>query len=75
MGTEHLGSVLGASRSVVAGDLLGGADFFLPWHDAHLIARCPEVEQLLQLPPGSRFLIAPRYQDVWHDPALLDVTE
>jgi hypothetical protein len=28
---------------------------------------------LLDLPPGSRFIYAPDYLDMWQDPSLLDV--
>lgn len=46
-------------------------DFFVPLHVSHLSAWCPEVLTYLGLPPGWRFLIAPDYEDVWYDPALL----
>lgn len=48
-------------------------DFFRPLHASHLVERCPELLPLLEFPPGSRFLIAPGHEDVWHDPGLLDV--
>jgi hypothetical protein len=47
-------------------------DFFEPRHVRHLVERRPEVEQSLGLPPGYRFLIAPDYEDVWFDSALLE---
>ncbi|MDQ1053090.1 hypothetical protein QE394_001018 [Arthrobacter sp. SORGH_AS 212] len=97
---DELVEVLGASRSVISGEvewplhglrhppaantsgwyvwtgeLLPDADFFQPWHPAHLVERCPQVESLLQMPPGSRFLLAPGYVDVWDDPSLLDVSD
>jgi hypothetical protein len=56
---------------VWTGDLSDAADFFSPWHASHLIERCPELAHLLDLPPGSRFLIAPGHEDVWQDPSLL----
>src|SRR3954452_15356630 len=57
-----------------AGDALSDvADFFEPLHLAHLGAWRPEVESYLALPPGWRFLIAPRQEDVWYDASLLDV--
>jgi hypothetical protein len=37
----------------------------------HLIDRCPDVQSMLGLGEGWRFLIAPDHQDVWFDPALL----
>ncbi|NTW39854.1 MAG: hypothetical protein HGA44_08175 [Cellulomonadaceae bacterium] len=48
-------------------------DFFLPLHADQVAEWCPEVEPYLALPPGWRFLIAPGYEDVWFDPALLEV--
>lgn len=60
---------------VWTGDYSSAADFFSPWHEEHLVAVVPELQQLLSLPPGSRFLVAPGYQDVWHDPLLLEVEE
>jgi hypothetical protein len=46
-------------------------DFFVPLHVEHLPSWCPEVIPYLQLPPGWRFLIAPGYEDLWYDDALL----
>jgi hypothetical protein len=40
-------------------------------HVAHVIETCPHVLPYLGLPPGWRFLIAPGYEDVWEDAALL----
>lgn len=57
---------------VWTGELADADDFFQPWHTSHLIQRCPEIAKLLLLPPGTRFLIAPGHEDIWHDPALLD---
>jgi hypothetical protein len=42
-------------------------------HQSHLVERVPELEPLLILPPGMRFLIAPGHEDVWEDLSLLDV--
>ena len=50
-------------------------DFFAPLCVAHLADRCPRVLKYLALPPGWRFLDAPGYQDVWYDPALLDIDD
>jgi len=58
---------------VWTGDLSDDPGFFAPLHAAHLIDRCPEVRDLLELPPGSRFLIAPGHRDIWTDESLLDV--
>lgn len=55
------------------GELSDADDFFQPLHAAHLVQRCPEIERYLDLPPGSRFLTAPGYEDVWTDDSLLDV--
>lgn len=48
-------------------------DFFQALHVAHLHEWCPAAAKYLGLPPGWRFLIAPDYEDVWYDAALLDV--
>lgn len=58
---------------VWTGELQPDPDFFLPWHVAHLLNRCPELRPLLALPAGSRFIYAPGYTDVWQDDSLLDV--
>ena len=57
---------------VWTGELSDADDFFQPWHATHLIEHCPGLEHLLDLPPGSRFISAPGYEDVWNDPSLLD---
>jgi hypothetical protein len=57
---------------VWTGELSSASDFFLPWHEDHLVAAVPEIAELLALPPGSRFLLAPDSRDVW-DPSLLEV--
>ena len=54
------------------GEPLPDPDFFLPWHVEHLLKLCPALLPLLELPPGSRFIYAPDYLDVWYDEALLD---
>ena len=56
---------------VWTGEFSDASDFFQPWHTSHLVERCPAVSHLLDLPPGSRFLVAPGYEDVWTDDALL----
>jgi hypothetical protein len=40
-------------------------------HTVHLTDHCPGVLPYLGLPPGWRFLIAPGYEDVWQDTAIL----
>lgn len=57
---------------VWTGEFQDDPEFFVPWHADHLIARCPDVHDLLHLPPGSRFVYAPDYLDIWEDPSLLD---
>ena len=54
-------------------DLSTDPEFFEPLHVEHLSEWCPEVIPLLALPPGWRFLLTPEYEDVWDDPALLDI--
>jgi hypothetical protein len=41
---------------------------------AHLSSWRPEVLKFLGLPPGWRFLTDVKgYEDVWHDPSLLEM--
>lgn len=52
-------------------ELSDDPDFFVPLHVEHLADWCPEVLAYLALPPGSRFLLAPDYEDVWSDATLM----
>src|SRR3954468_13469571 len=54
-----------------AGEYSADPDFFVPLHVEHIAERLPAAVQYLSLPPGSRFLLAPRHEDVWQDPSLL----
>lgn len=54
-------------------NLSNAADFFSPLHTHHLRERCPEVLPLLGLPPGTRFLLADDYVDIWSDESLLHI--
>lgn len=47
------------------------SEFFQPLHVTHLVQWCPIVLKYLGLPPGSRFLITPEYEDIWYDESLL----
>ena len=58
---------------VWTGEFSQADDFFQPLHTSHLLERCPELGSLLDLPPGSRFLVAPGHLDTWKDQALLDI--
>lgn len=55
-------------------ELSEAPDFFKPLHVAHLVERCPAAVKYLALPAGWRFLNASGQEDVWLDPALLDVS-
>lgn len=55
------------------GELQEDTDFFQPWHVTHALGRCPDLRRLLELPPGSRFIYAPDYTDVWQDATLLEL--
>lgn len=55
------------------GELQQDQDFFLSWHVAHALDRCPDLAPLLELPPGSRFVYAPDYTDVWPDDSSLEL--
>lgn len=59
---------------VWAGDLTDDPAFFVPMHVEHLVEAVPEIAPYLPRPPGWRLLLADGYEDVWEDPALLDVT-
>lgn len=55
-----------------AGDeLRQDPDYFQPVHVEHLYTTCPAAVPYLALPAGWRFLVAPHYEDVWEDAALL----
>jgi len=47
-------------------------DFFDPLHVAPLEEYCPNLMPYIGLAPGWRVLLAPGYEDVWYDEALLD---
>lgn len=49
-----------------------GADFFQALHVSHIAQYLPEVQKYLALPPGHRFLVAAKQEEIWHDPALTD---
>ena len=55
------------------GEMTQEDDFFKPLHVSHISNYLPEVEKYLALPPGYRFLIAGDYEDVWHDPSLINM--
>jgi hypothetical protein len=55
------------------GEMQEDSGFFLPWHVAHALDRWPDLRPLLELPPGTRFIYAPDYTDIWQDPSLFDV--
>ncbi|SEF12439.1 hypothetical protein SAMN04489740_4242 [Arthrobacter alpinus] len=52
-------------------DLSEDSDFFVSLHVSHLAKWCPQVIDYLALPPGSRFLLAPGYEDIWFDAAIV----
>jgi hypothetical protein len=56
---------------VWSGELSDAEDFFAPMHVEHLAEKLPAIVPYLWLPPGSRVLLAPDYEDVWEDPSLL----
>lgn len=55
-------------------ELPGDDDYFEPVCVDHLLNELPQAGDYLGLEPGSRFLLAPNYEDVWFDRTLLDVT-
>jgi hypothetical protein len=57
-----------------AGDeLRNDPGFFVALHVEHLVEWCPAIVPYLALPPGYRVLLAPAFEDVWFDGALLNV--
>jgi hypothetical protein len=54
-----------------AGDSSTDPDFFKPLQVDQLAGMVPQVLPYLGLGPGWRFLLAPGYEDVWHDPTLV----
>lgn len=56
---------------IYGGEYSTDVDFYQPLHVAHLVERCPKIVPYLALPPGWRVLLAPDYEDVWFDGALL----
>ncbi|QBF33052.1 hypothetical protein [Thalassococcus sp. S3] len=50
-------------------------DFFKPVHLAHLENSCELGLKFLLLPPGWRFLTDGTYEDVWLDPAFIEVND
>ena len=54
-------------------EFLETENFFDPIHTAHLYDECPEIRELLGLPPGYRFLLAGDVLDVWYDASLLKI--
>lgn len=56
-----------------SGDWSDAESFFAPLHVAHVQDRLPHVVDILNLPPGWRFLLAADYHDLWFDSSLLRV--
>lgn len=75
-GMRYLPEGAGCGWLLWAGDEIGEEDdFFAPMHVRHLPEWLPAVVPYLALLPGWRFLIAPGYEDVWFDDALLDPSQ
>ncbi|MEV4687759.1 immunity protein Imm33 domain-containing protein [Microbacterium sp. LWH3-1.2] len=72
-GLRHPPTASTSGWYVWTGKLSSDDDFFRPWHLSHLIDQEPSLLRVLEMAPGTRFVIAPGYADVWHDPALLEV--
>ena len=54
-------------------ELSDDPSFFVALHVEHLEEWCPGILPYLALPPGYRVLLAPEFEDVWFDQALLDI--
>jgi len=46
-------------------------DFFSPVHIEQIPDQFPELVPYLALPPGMGVILAPGYEDVWHDKTFL----
>ncbi len=79
---------INALRSPLVGDTTGwyiwageidaaeqGDDFFVALCVSHLAEWCPAIVPYLALPPGHGVIVAPGYEDVWFDEALLQDDE
>lgn len=72
-GLRHLPTEKTNGWFIWSGEYSSSADFFAPLHASHLEDRLPQVIEFLGLPPGTRFLLADDYVDVWSDESLLNV--
>jgi hypothetical protein len=54
-------------------ELSDDPSFFVALHVEHLAKWCPAIVPYLALPAGYRVLLAPDFEDVWFDEALLTV--
>jgi len=71
-GLRHRQSTDTTGWYIWAGETLSNSpDFFSPLHVSHLDVRCPGIKKYLGLPPGWRFLITDKYEDIWFDESLL----
>ncbi|MBT8769167.1 immunity protein Imm33 domain-containing protein [Metapseudomonas boanensis] len=53
------------------GEYCTGPEFFQALHVAHISEHCPQIQPYLALAPGWGVVLAPGYEDVWFDQALL----
>lgn len=73
-GLRHLATSTTSGWYVWTGnEMSSDADFYEPLHIEHLLEQFPFLKSLLELEPGSRFLIDINtgYVDLWYDKALL----
>ncbi|WP_428632507.1 immunity protein Imm33 domain-containing protein [Sphingopyxis sp.] len=70
-GLRHLPESGTTGWFIWSGDLSADPSFFKPLHLYHLRLDCPAALPYLALPPGWRFLVAAKHEDVWYDESLL----
>jgi len=70
-GLRHLPANGTCGWYIWAGEYSEDPNFFLPLHVSHLASRRPDAAELLSLPPGWRFYLAPDFRDVWFDSAIV----
>jgi hypothetical protein len=70
-GIRHLAARGTCGWYIWAGEYSDDPNFFQPQHAEHVFSQRPEITGYLGLPPGWGFIIAPGYEDVWHDETLM----
>jgi hypothetical protein len=70
-GSRFLPTVATTGWFVWVGPNAGEPDFFTSVRSLDLVNWAPLLQPYLGLPPGWRFMLGPKYDDVWFDEKLL----